>query len=308
MTSKLDTRQALDILDERLRTMLPEEYRDSYESMEPVPMRSAGLKFGPDGKVAWNEIWGSFCDLAMAGGPPHKGRLLEPGTPAAIAAAPDRHAAVTSEICRGIEMVTELPAEPSPRQGWVRVTCINETMAQWLLRAIVMENVAIERDYHTLDLPAAPHFRLEKEIKNVITAIAKTCHYWLGHTPYTQQQAIGKLLMTMDAESPAVEPAYPDEGRREASAALGRRIAEGVRAETGLPPSDVRYDGWTGVECPGERPAIWMMRALVASNVLARREGRVLFLPINAQADPDGGVTVRAVATVARLAVSRGLL
>ena len=39
-------------------------------------MRAAGLKYDADGKVAWDEIWGSFCDLAMAGGPPHKGKLL----------------------------------------------------------------------------------------------------------------------------------------------------------------------------------------------------------------------------------------
>ena len=79
----VDDRAALDVLDLRLRTLLPEEYQDSYEDVQPAPMRSAGLKFDADGKVAWDEIWGSFCDLAMAGGPPHKGALLEPGTGAA---------------------------------------------------------------------------------------------------------------------------------------------------------------------------------------------------------------------------------
>src|SRR4029453_14360386 len=72
-------RMALEELDARLKTILPEEYQASYEGMEPVPMRSAGLKYDSDGKVAWNEIWGSFCDLAMAGGPPHRGSLLGPG-------------------------------------------------------------------------------------------------------------------------------------------------------------------------------------------------------------------------------------
>ena len=69
----------LDALDSRIRTLLPELYQDSYESLQPVPMRSAGLKYAPDGRVAWDEMWGSFCDLAMAGGPPHKGALLGPG-------------------------------------------------------------------------------------------------------------------------------------------------------------------------------------------------------------------------------------
>ena len=59
-----------------------------------------------------------------------------------------------------------------------------------------MENVAARRQGAMLDLPAAPQFRLEKEIKNVITVMAKTCHYWVGHIPRAQQQAIAELLQT----------------------------------------------------------------------------------------------------------------
>ena len=113
-------RMALEELDARLKTILPEEYQDSYEGMEPVPMRSAGLKYDSDGKVAWNEIWGSFCDLAMAGGPPHKGALLEAGRPADIDAEPDRYAGVAEEICRGVMMTTLLDTNVSPVPGWVR--------------------------------------------------------------------------------------------------------------------------------------------------------------------------------------------
>ena len=304
----LEDRQALGELDARLRTMLPEEYQDSYEALQPVPMRSAGLKYGPDGKVAWDEIWGSFCDLAMAGGPPHKGALLEAGTRTAIAARPARYAEVTAELRRGVEMVTELPTELSPTPGWIRVTCLNETMARWLLRAIVMENVAVRREHHMLDLPAAPDFRLDKEIKNVVTVIAKTCHYWLGHTPRAQQRAIGDLFRAMDDESPAVEPAVVEDSGREAVEALAARIAERVATETGLASSARRYDGWLGLECPAERTAIWLMRALVASNVLSRREGTVLFVPVNPASDPEGDTVVRSVGRAYRIAVARGLL
>src|SRR5215203_1650771 len=90
-------RMALEELDARLKTILPEEYQNSYEGMEPVPMRSAGLKYDRDGKVAWNEIWGSFCDLAMAGGPPHKGSLLEAGRPGDIGEQPDRQTEIAEE-------------------------------------------------------------------------------------------------------------------------------------------------------------------------------------------------------------------
>jgi sirohydrochlorin cobaltochelatase len=59
--------------------------------------------------------------------------------------------------------------------------CADEAMALWLLRAIVVENVAVRREGSVLFLPAAPHFRLEGEIKNVITVVAKTHHYWNEH-------------------------------------------------------------------------------------------------------------------------------
>ena len=54
-------------------------------------------------------------------------------------------------------------------------------MALWLLRAIVVENVTVRREDTVLWFPAGPHFRLEREIKNVVTVVAKTTHYWQEH-------------------------------------------------------------------------------------------------------------------------------
>ena len=118
MTGAAD-RRALEALDARLRTLLPEEYRDSYEDVQPISMGSAGLKYDADGQVAWDQMWGSFCDLAMAGGPPHKGTLLEPGSEAEIDAQFDRYDEVAEEICRGISMATGLRSYVSPTPGWV---------------------------------------------------------------------------------------------------------------------------------------------------------------------------------------------
>src|ERR1700761_5122739 len=86
-----------ELLEARLKTLLPEEYQDSYEDVQPVSMGSAGLKYDEDGRVAWDEIWKSFCDLAMAGGPPHRGRLLEPAARAEIDLQPERYEAVMEE-------------------------------------------------------------------------------------------------------------------------------------------------------------------------------------------------------------------
>src|SRR3954468_8293994 len=80
MSITLENVLALEALESKLRAILPEQYRDSYDQVVPVSMGSAGLKYDADGRVAWDQIWGSFCDLAMAGGPPHRGALLQPAT------------------------------------------------------------------------------------------------------------------------------------------------------------------------------------------------------------------------------------
>ena len=286
-------------LELRIRTLLPEQYQDSYQDVQPVPMRSAGLQYDSDGNVAWDRIWGSFCDLAMAGGPPHKGALLEPGTQEEIDAQFVRYDEVVEEIRRGVKMVTGLRAYPSPTPGWVSVTCLGDAMAGWLVRAIVMENVAARHAGAVLELPASPHFRIDKEIKNVITVIAKTCHYWAGHMPPEQQRAIGDLFAAMALEAPLLEPERSSEAAR-LSAALVPTLAIAIERRTGLRRSDRHYDGWLGLECPDVPSAVRMMRALVASNVLARREGTTLFVPINAGLDPDGSRVASAIADVRR--------
>jgi hypothetical protein len=301
--------QQLQELDARLRTVLPEDYRDSYEALEPVPMKSAGLKFGADGKVAWNEIWGSFCNLAMAGGPPHKGRLLEPGTVEQVAAQSDQYREVVDEICRGVTMATELTCYGTEKPGWIRVKCYSESMTGWLLRAITMENVAVTAGRLAVELPAGPHYRLEKEIKNVVTVIAKTSHYWLGHMPRSQRYEVASLFARLAAESPLVEPAAPtgspaaNDGPP-APAAMIRRIQH----DTGFSPTNHTYRGWLGLACPTVAAAVWLMRALVVSNVLARREDTSLFVPVNPRTDPEGTRVCDVLAHVHGLAATRGVL
>jgi hypothetical protein len=302
-------RGAFEALESRLKTILPEEYQDCYEDVQPVSMGSAGLKYRSDGKVAWNQIWDTFCDLAMAGGPPHKGALLEPGSAGAIDAQPDCYRSVVEEICRGVAMVTELAAAPSPIPGWVRVECESAGMSEWLVRAIVMENVSAYCEGALLDLPAGPGYRLEKEIKNVITVIAKTCHYWLGHMWHSQQRTIANLFARMAMESPLVQPALSghgfEAGRHQI---LCDKIAETIHHTTGLRTSNHQYAGWLGLQCPDVRAAIWMMRALVASNVLSRREGTVLFVPVNPVSDPHGETVVRLVGRIHGFAAARNIL
>jgi hypothetical protein len=50
-----------------------------------------------------------------------------------------------------------------------------------------------------------------------------------------------------------------------------------------------------------------MMRALVAGNVLSRREGTTLFVPLNHIVDPGAVRVARAVGRVHRLAAARDI-
>ncbi|MEL6150276.1 MAG: sirohydrochlorin chelatase, partial [Chloroflexota bacterium] len=162
-----------------LVNLLPPRYLDSVPSA--APMGAVGLKFADDGSVAWNEIWTDFCDLALAGGPPHRGNLLEPVAPDAVLANPEGYRQTLAELERGLTMVTGLETVESEAPGWIGLACDSEDMALWLLRAIVVENIMVRREGNVLYFPAGPDFRLEKEVKNIVTVVAKTAHYWQEH-------------------------------------------------------------------------------------------------------------------------------
>jgi sirohydrochlorin cobaltochelatase len=169
---------------QNLLNILPPRYQNQVPS--PAPMGAAALKFDADGNAAWDEIWTDFCDLALAGGPPHRGTLLEPGDPAKIAADPAGYEKALKELERGIKLVTGLKVVRPATPGWIGMECESEAMALWLLRAILVENVSVRREDKTLYFPAGADFRLEKEVKNVITVIAKTNHYWQEHLEATK--------------------------------------------------------------------------------------------------------------------------
>lgn len=194
-TSDIPAQDAYELheLERRINSMLPSEYQGQYETVKPTSMGTASLKFDDAGKVAWDNIWTSFCDLALAGGPPHRGTLLEAVPSADALADPEQYQAVVAEIERGIKLVTSLPVITSKTPGWVGVRCESEEMAAWLMRAIIVENIMVRREGDVLYLPAGPRFTVKREIKNVITAIAKTVHYWSTHLLARRQSAEGRF-------------------------------------------------------------------------------------------------------------------
>jgi sirohydrochlorin cobaltochelatase len=166
--------------------LLPPRYRGE-RPVSAAPMAAAPLVYDEEGRVAWEKVWGGddpespFCELALAGGPPHRGELLEPVPPEVVRADQAGYARVQAELLRGIQLTTGLSGVISRAPGWLGVQCESEEMALWLLRAILVENISVRREGSVLYVPAGPQFRLEGEIKNVITALAKTHHYWKEH-------------------------------------------------------------------------------------------------------------------------------
>jgi hypothetical protein len=168
------------VLPEGARAMLPSRYRQG-TPISAAPMGAASIQYTDDGEVAWDAMWTQFCDLALAGGPRHRDSLLEPATAEDVDGAPDAYARVTTELERGLRLVTGLPTVESDQPGWVGLRCDSEQQARWLLSAIAVENVSVRRVGSALFLPSAPRFRLDVEIKSVVTVAAKTYHYYLEH-------------------------------------------------------------------------------------------------------------------------------
>jgi sirohydrochlorin cobaltochelatase len=143
-----------------------------------APMTAAPMVYNADNSVAWECMWNSFCALASAGGPPHRGTLLCAQTDADPQHAGYRAAA--AEIIRGIGLVSGLPAHAAA-PGWIAVDCGEPGKARWLAEQIKQENVQARCAGANLFVPVGEDFTLKGEVKNVITAVAKTTHYWNAH-------------------------------------------------------------------------------------------------------------------------------
>jgi sirohydrochlorin cobaltochelatase len=150
-------------------------------------MAAAPLRYTADGQVDWGTMWESFCALALDGGPPHRGALLRPDE-GSDPASPAYQAAAT-EIARGVAEVSGLPAAAAA-PGWVAVRCASPAMARWLSEAITAERVVARHEGALLFVPVGEGYTLKGEIKSVVTAVAKTSHYWREHLPASARAAL----------------------------------------------------------------------------------------------------------------------
>jgi sirohydrochlorin cobaltochelatase len=172
-----------------------------------------------------------------------------------------------------------------------------------------MENVSAHVSGMVLHLPAGPRFRVEKEIKNVVTSIAKTCHYWAEHMPVAQHRSIADLFEIMDEELPLIQVALSTfELKGAETETLRDSVAEGIQVSTGLAAPGREYFGWLGVDCLEVRSAIFMMRMMAVSNVLCRRENNFIYIPVDPSTENYRDSIVGLVARAHRVAKAQGLI
>lgn len=145
-----------------------------------APMAAAPMRYNEDGSVDWGNMWDSFCALALTGGPAHRGAdsVVRADQNSDVDSADYKR--VADEIVRGVYLVSGLKAQ-TDAPGWIAITCSSEDMATWLSNAARAENMEFRNAGNLLFAPCGASFRTEKEIKSVITVVAKTTHYWNEH-------------------------------------------------------------------------------------------------------------------------------
>jgi sirohydrochlorin cobaltochelatase len=105
---------------------------------------------------------------------------------------------VVDEIVRGVYLVSGLKAY-AHTPGWIAVECDSEGMAEWLTAQSLQENVMMRYEGNRVFVPCGEHFQLKGEIKNVVTVVAKTTHYYQDHianemkAAFAVEETIGKI-------------------------------------------------------------------------------------------------------------------
>ena len=194
MSAELTNSTSLNSPQQDSFSSIPDKKASASNSSCPIssaPMASAPMVYNEDGSVAWGEMWESFCALASEGGPPHRGAMLNaPATEEPFSA---DYQLVGYEIIRGIAQASGLEAHHA-KPGWLAVQCAHAPQALWMSEQITQENVESYAKGDFFFVPIAITYSVAGEVKNVVTVVAKSAHYWREHL-----QGEVKTLMTWEA-------------------------------------------------------------------------------------------------------------
>ncbi len=153
-----------------------------------APMKSAPFAYENDGKVAWDKMWDSYCYLAKEGGAPHRETMLR-GKGENNDLQSQNYQNAVKEILRAYKLL--IPYRSIERSaGWIGVKLYSKNMADWFRDIICSENVECKHEGKSILLPVNDDYRLEFEVKNLVTVIGKTYHYWHLHKSITDKLMI----------------------------------------------------------------------------------------------------------------------
>lgn len=162
---------------------------NSISASKNMPMSSAPFIYDENGKVAWDKMWDSYCDLAIEGGPPHRNeKLISKGSNNDLNSVGYRKA--VSEVLRAFSLIIPYK-HVSTDKGLVEIILPNSNVANWFCQIINSENVECNVEGNKIYLPVNDDFTLEKEIKNVVTVVGKAFHYWSRHRNWFEKALIG---------------------------------------------------------------------------------------------------------------------
>ncbi|MGE3984917.1 MAG: hypothetical protein AB7G38_12150, partial [Dehalococcoidia bacterium] len=160
--------------------------KDGIEYVKPLPpqpepeviVEAGEFVRGEDGRPDWRSMTAGGGDLALYGGAPVRSNdnpldVPEPEDEATPAATTES----VLELKRGIWEATGLFGEPA-QDSWLALTCQSRKMAAWMCAAIILENIEARCDEERLYVPAAAHFEVEGEVRDIIAVLAKVHQYW----------------------------------------------------------------------------------------------------------------------------------
>ena len=144
-------------LSQKIDAILPARYKGRADEISSAPMAAAELVYDEVGEVAWDQVFGvddpdnPFCELALAGGPSHRGTLLEAATADECQAELGKYSAVVSEIERYIVMPGQATAY---KIGMMKILEVREKAKQALgdkfdlrdFHDVVLKNGAVPLD------------------------------------------------------------------------------------------------------------------------------------------------------------------
>lgn len=144
------------------------------------PMAAAPIVYDDSGKVAWDKMWDSYCNLAKEGGPSHRGKDQSIIKKSHITPETEEYRAAMNEALRGVGLIVPYKLSED-NDGWITLELETSNKAKWFNEVINEENVEAKQNGKTILLPINDDFDVTHDVKSIITVVGKAHHYWKIH-------------------------------------------------------------------------------------------------------------------------------